>query len=124
MTRDLVLITETRHLRIEPRDAGVCFVSMLHDESGLEAERAFPDAAAAQGHAAEVYGVDADAWVEVGFPAGTRVRIADTDPDADVRGRTGEAVGLTTPDSVAVMIDGLDRVWCVHPEHLVELEVG
>ena len=97
---------------------------MTHVESGLEAERAFPDAAAAQGHAAEVYGVDADAWVEVGFPAGTRVRIADTDPDADVRGRTGEAVGLTTPDSVAVMIDGLDRVWCVHPEHLVELEVG
>lgn len=120
MTRDLVRITDTHHLRIMPEGAGVRFAAMRHVEAGVEAEQVFPDVQAARAHAAAVYGVADGDWVEVGFAPFTLVRITQDDPDAEIRGRTGHVVGLSTPDSVAVMVDGLDRVWCIHPNHLVE----
>lgn len=120
MTADLVIITGAHHLRIMPEEAGVRFIAMRHDAAGLEAEQAFPDVATARAHAAAVYGVADGDWVQVGFRPFALVRIGDGDPDAEVRGRAGHVVGLSTPDSVAVMVDGLDRVWCVHPDHLVE----
>lgn len=116
---DHVLITETRHLRIQPLATGVRFIAMSHDEAGLEAEQDFPDLAAAVAHAEAAYGVAPADWRSAPFAPYARVRILDTDPDAEIRGRAGHVVGLSDPEQVAVFIDGLERVWCVHPDHVV-----
>ena len=116
---DQVLITETHHLRIQPAPTGVRFIAMHHDEVGLEAERDFPDLAAATAHAQAAYGVAPADWRPSPFEIYALVRILDTDPEAEIRGLTGHIVGLSTPDEVGVFIDALQEVWCVHPDHVV-----
>jgi len=116
---DQVLITETHHLRIQPAPTGVRFIAMRHDEAGLEAEHDFPDADAAKAHAQAAYAVAPANWRPAPFEPYALVHILDTDPDPGIHGRTGHVVGLSDPKQVAVFIDGLERVWCVHPDHVM-----
>ncbi|MDO1558253.1 hypothetical protein Q0812_02255 [Brevundimonas sp. 2R-24] len=119
MTADLVVITDTHHLRIQPREGGVRFIAMRHDQAGLEAEGDFADVASAKDHAATAYGVAEAAWRPAPFPPFALVRIDETDPETSIRGLSGHVAGLSDPEQVAVFIDQLERVWCVHPDHLI-----
>ena len=115
---DLVVITDTHHLRIEPETAGVRLVVMSHDAPGAET-MPFMNAAVARAHCARMFDVDERVWQEVTLKPFDIVVVADSDPEADLRGRRGHVVSLVDPMQAGVMVYGLDCVWCIHPDHLI-----
>lgn len=47
------------------------------------------------------------------------VVISQDDPDEEIRGRRGHICSQVDPDQVGVFIHDLERVWCVHPDHVI-----
>lgn len=90
-----------------------------HDDVDPPSPESFIDADAAMASAQARFGVAPADWSPVTLKAYDLVRVAETDPEADMRGLTGHIVGLVDPDQAAVLIHGQERVWCVHPAHLI-----
>lgn len=90
-----------------------------HDDPDVPDPEPFIDAPAAMASAQARFGVAPADWSPVTLKAYDLVQVAQTDPEPDIRGLTGHIVGLVDPDQAAVLIHGQERVWCVHPAHLI-----
>lgn len=92
---------------------------LAHDTTDADPPEPFIDVGAAMASAQARFGPAPADWSPVTLKAYDLVRVAETDPEPDIRGLDGHVVGLVSPDQAAVLLHALETVWCVDPAHLI-----